>query len=1091
MSTHNHTNSSCRIQSRAINAPGWLCLLLAVWPALVPINSHAGLVGRWVADDWAGGTNNWVDRVAGQIATVASPTNSPTKTPGVFPQTGLVFDGTNDYFSVAAAQNPIVGKTSITIAAYILTTNGASGLDDFYWEYPGPVNGESPGFTPNDWGLTYDAAGNARAFFNAEITPSPAVSLTNGQPHTMILTWQDPSFFPGQGVARLYVDGILAASTGPTDGGNGIVTNGFVIGANTIPTHPVYGRFFKGAIGELRFYDSVEDPAALHTNITGLLVTTTADSGTGSLRQTVANATANETIRFHPNLSGQTIVLSTGQILIDKNLTLDASDLPGGMSIHGNLSSRGFEVGLGSTATMQGLKIVSGRATNPAGLGRWGGGIFNQGNLTLRRCELTGNAATLSGGAIYSQNGNLTIEESTLSFNEALGGSGGGVVLGGGSNTVTSSTFWSNTANSSGGGIFNLDAVLTVRNSTFYLNSAGVAGGGIINEGGSIGTNQVITIVNSTFTVNSAQAGSGLYNSRVLNLENSIVAGNFSAATGGTDIYQAAGIVNNLGVNLIGNNDTVTNEFPAGPLVGTITSPLNPRLAPLADYGGPTQTTPPLPHSPAVDAAGSGATNDQRSVARPQGAGFDLGAVEYLQTVVTTAADEANVNPGTGLSLREALVRPFASFITFDPAVFNGAPADTILLTNGQLTIERSIQIDGSGLYGGVIISGNNTSRVFEVASGANLTLDTLTVTGGRSANGASGATGPPGDDSHPGGTGGLGGAGQDGGGILNHGLLTLNGVTVSGNKAGNGGLGGAGGSGVVQGSGGTGGAGGRGGGIYNSETGSLFIENSTITGNTSGAGGNGGAGTTKGDGGNGGNGGGIGNDWQLVMNQVTVTDNTAGNAGTGQFGLGSHGTGGGISSSGTLYPQSILVALNTAPGGQPDVSGSASSTVGVSFIGNPSGASGFGTPGVNYFSGDPMLSPQGYYGGATMTRPPLPGSPVIDRYGGGLATDQRGQARPQGGGGDIGAVEGPFIPAGPVRLAGPTPVGNGAVHLTFTNFSGGFFTVLATSDPVLPKNLWLNVGLAVESPPGSGQFHFIDPQGTKSPRRFYRAKSP
>ena len=50
------------------------------------------------------------------------------------------------------------------------------------------------------------------------------------------------------------------------------------------------------------------------------------------------------------------------------------------------------------------------------------------------------------------------------------------------------------------------------------------------------------------------------------------------------------------------------------------------------------------------------------------------------------------------LSLREAIVRPFASAITFDPTVFNGETADTILLTNGQLTIERSIRLTARDL---------------------------------------------------------------------------------------------------------------------------------------------------------------------------------------------------------------------------------------------------------------------------------------------------------------------------------------------------------------------------------------------------------
>ena len=64
----------------------------------------------------------------------------------------------------------------------------------------------------------------------------------------------------------------------------------------------------------------------------------------------------------------------------------------------------------------------------------------------------------------------------------------------------------------------------------------------------------------------------------------------------------------------------------------------DPLLAPLGDYGGPTQTMPPLPGSPAIDAgdnaAASGLATDQRGMARVQSGGYglpvvDIGAVEW------------------------------------------------------------------------------------------------------------------------------------------------------------------------------------------------------------------------------------------------------------------------------------------------------------------------------------------------------------------------------------------------------------------------------------------------------------------------------
>jgi hypothetical protein len=91
----------------------------------------------------------------------------------------------------------------------------------------------------------------------------------------------------------------------------------------------------------------------------------------------------------------------------------------------------------------------------------------------------------------------------------------------------------------------------------------------------------------------------------------------------------------------------------------------------------------------------------------------------------------------------------------------------------------------------------------------------------------------------------------------------------------------------------------------------------------------------------------------------------------------------------------------------------------------------------------------------------------------------------------DIGAVDGAFVPAGTTLLVGPTLLGDGSVQLTFTNFSGATFSVLASSDLGLPLNLWSNLGPAFETPPGSGQFQFTDVPATNYLQRYYRVQSP
>ena len=72
------------------------------------------------------------------------------------------------------------------------------------------------------------------------------------------------------------------------------------------------------------------------------------------------------------------------------------------------------------------------------------------------------------------------------------------------------------------------------------------------------------------------------------------------------------------GHNLVGKGDT--GYFTAtGDAVNHTASSI--QLAPLGDYGGPTQTMPPLPGSPAIDAGGTTTAfdTDQRGYPRLSG----------------------------------------------------------------------------------------------------------------------------------------------------------------------------------------------------------------------------------------------------------------------------------------------------------------------------------------------------------------------------------------------------------------------------------------------------------------------------------------
>ena len=240
-------------------------------------------------------------------------------------------------------------------------------------------------------------------------------------------------------------------------------------------------------------------------------------------------------------------------------------------------------------------------------------------NLTIR------NGFGAAGGGGICNRGTLTVTNSTVSGNTARGmpGKGGGI-FNVGTLTVTNSTVTGNSVSGAfgagfGGGIEN-QGTAAVNNSTVSGNSATAGGGGIGNLQGSV------TINNSTVSGNSVHfAGDGGGIAGTVTLQNSIVASN----SGGN----CKGGVVSKGYNL--SSDNSCNFSNSGDRNNT-----DPKLGPLQNNGGPTQTMALLPGSPAIDAGNpSGCTDgqghllttDQRGMPRPDSedtGGCDMGAYE-------------------------------------------------------------------------------------------------------------------------------------------------------------------------------------------------------------------------------------------------------------------------------------------------------------------------------------------------------------------------------------------------------------------------------------------------------------------------------
>ena len=259
-------------------------------------------------------------------------------------------------------------------------------------------------------------------------------------------------------------------------------------------------------------------------------VSNTNDSGLGSLRQAIANANGLaglDTIEFTNNLSGQEIILTSGELQITDDLTINGlgADL---LAISGNNTSRVFLVDDGDNSnaidvTLNGLTITEGTSND-------GGGIRNLENLTVLNSEISDNGGVgiSSGSDTNSSGSNLTIISSNISDN-----AGTGISHGFGNLTLLNSTISDNI----GWGINSGHSSLEITRSTISGNASGGMGVGLIN----------ITLTESTIA-NNTGSGIDIFKGSFA-IDNSTISGNTTTGSGG-------GI--NAGPRFV--NGTITNS---------------------------------------------------------------------------------------------------------------------------------------------------------------------------------------------------------------------------------------------------------------------------------------------------------------------------------------------------------------------------------------------------------------------------------------------------------------------------------------------------------------------------------------------------
>ncbi len=454
-------------------------------------------------------------------------------------------------------------------------------------------------------------------------------------------------------------------------------------------------------------------------------------------------------IRF--SSAAQTITLTSALPTVTDYLQFEGApttiERSGGCNLNGTAEAGEFRLltvdGFGITASD--LTFQNGCADGP-GQARHGGAIaLYSGTTSLANVQFRDNQANGLGGAIYA--------------------TGAGTSLG-----VSESGFYGNSTYRGGGlAVSNAQALYLFR-STFSDNTA-TRGGGVSVFG--VGTARIDTNTFSGNTATAIRGGGAIYAGTPFDLRHSTLVDNLG---GGADSQIEAGETSgavtaslfvgggadNCGLSGSVTVDALSQSTDASCGGATVVDRSDLVLSPLADNGGSTQTHALGLGSTAIDAGGSACFFvDQRGVGRPFGAACDVGAFEADEApqsglaFIVNATDDA----GDGIcgdavgecTLRDAVIAansdPDASVIAFNPAVF--ANPVTITLAQGEIVADESLTITGPGASL-LTVDANNQSRHFQLAdiSDPNTALGTtnafsgMTLANGNGANTGGGNTG-------------------------------------------------------------------------------------------------------------------------------------------------------------------------------------------------------------------------------------------------------------------------------------------------------------------------------------------------------------
>lgn len=425
-----------------------LALALSV-TGIIPVRAAGPLVALWHLD------GNLTDSSGnGYTATLNAVSGDPaysTNVPAGGGSNSLKFNGVNGGYASGAIGSELAGNPNFTVSFWISYTATLERQWAVFLGNPGTD-------TSLHWLIS--GSGDASPLVAQFGFWAGTQNSLNFAPYQNQWTKVETVYYAAAKRMSTYINGQLAQTATGTTTPN-LPSNTLVgVGYKPVPVE----SYFSGALDEVQILDCPQY----------MLVTNTADTGVGSLRDAVANVCSGGTITFDSILAGQTITL-TSELAINKNLTIDGGT--NAITVSGDANTNGladtgdvrlFAVNSGATAFMNGLILThgycagcGGSAISNSGLltitnstlannsnDEWGGAILNwpSGVLNIANTTLTGNRAGVVGGAIANL-GDLTLLNSTLAGNGFITSGAGDVLYDQGTVTIKNSILTKDTGN--------------------------------------------------------------------------------------------------------------------------------------------------------------------------------------------------------------------------------------------------------------------------------------------------------------------------------------------------------------------------------------------------------------------------------------------------------------------------------------------------------------------------------------------------------------------------------------------------------------------------------------------------------------------